>query len=256
MRVTEIRKIFIIRRIDHDKKDLESRAVFSAGFFFVIPMNEIIISEDGSNTLKSLKFNETYHSTFGAVRESSHIFIEAVLRPVAAQNKEINLFEVGFGTGLNTLLTFQFASENNLTVHYQAVEAYPVEQEIVKKLNYPVITGMEQEVLLKMHKQKNVWTEISGSFRLKVIKTTLQEVLLPQDYFHAVYFDAFSPETQPEMWQQSCFEKIFHAMRAGGMLSTYSSKGTVKRALKAAGFKIEKLPGPPGKREFVRAMKI
>jgi tRNA U34 5-methylaminomethyl-2-thiouridine-forming methyltransferase MnmC len=214
-----------------------------------------IISKDGSHTLYSRKFGEHYHSVFGAVQESKHIFIDALLKPATEKNIKINIFEVGFGTGLNALLTLKFSINNNININYLAVEAYPLETEILNSLNHPDVTEVDKNMFLLLHSKKNKEIIVNGNFKLTVYQNKLQEILLPEDFFNIIYFDAFSPEAQPEMWQLSCFKKLYKATKTGGMLSTYSSKGDVKRALKSAGFKIEKLPGPPGKREFVRAIK-
>jgi tRNA U34 5-methylaminomethyl-2-thiouridine-forming methyltransferase MnmC len=214
-----------------------------------------IISQDGSHTLFSKRFGEHYHSSFGAIQESSHIFIQAALSPFGKKLKSINLFEVGFGTGLNALLAYQFALQNNIIINYYSVEAFPVNSETVWELNYPELIDLPAELFLKMHSKKDSGIVISDLFNLTVYETSLQALHLPENLFDVVFFDAFSPESQPEMWSLDVFNRIYSSMKRGGVLTTYSSKGIVKRALKAAGFYIKKLPGPPGKREFVRAVK-
>jgi len=217
--------------------------------------SDIVLSRDGSHTILNSRFGEHYHSFFGAIQESRHIFLEAGLKVAAHESGSVNVFEVGFGTGLNALLTFQYARQQDFFVNYFAVEAYPLEEGVVAGLNYPSLLHVEPETFMTMHRAAGQLTEIKPFFKLALMPTTLQEVKLKSDYFDVVYFDAFSPDTQPEMWTVSCFEKIYDAMKRGGVLTTYSCKGMVKRALKAAGFFIEKLPGPPGKREFLRAVK-
>ena len=214
-----------------------------------------ILSKDGSHTLFSKRFGEHYHSSFGAIQESSHIFIQAALIPVGNKLKSINLFEVGFGTGLNALLAYQFALQNNITINYYSVEAFPIDSSTVGKLNYPALIDIPSELFLMMHGKKDSKIIISDFFNLTVYETSLQALHLPENYFDLVFFDAFSPESQPEMWTQDNFNRLYSSMKRRGVLTTYSSKGIVKRALKTAGFNIEKLPGPPGKREFVRAIK-
>jgi tRNA U34 5-methylaminomethyl-2-thiouridine-forming methyltransferase MnmC len=214
-----------------------------------------IISQDGSHTLFSKRFGEHYHSSFGAIQESSHIFIQAALSPFGKKLKSINLFEVGFGTGLNALLAYQFALQNNIIINYYSVEAFPVNSETVWELNYPELIDLPAELFLKMHSKKDSGIVISDLFNLTVYETSLHALHLPENLFDVVFFDAFSPESQPEMWSLDVFNRIYSSMKRGGVLTTYSSKGIVKRALKAAGFYIKKLPGPPGKREFVRAVK-
>ena len=217
--------------------------------------NTLQVSRDGSHTLMSQHFGETYHSSFGAVQESNHIFMDAALGFVKGGLMRISVFEVGFGTGLNALLAYKYARDNHIEINYVAVEKYPVEMSVVEQLNYPSLLSLEKDLFLKMHGAKGKEVLLSPFFNLTVIEAALQDYPMPEDFFNVVFFDAFSPESQPEMWKQSCFEKIYQSMQAGGVLTTYSSKGIVKRALKAVGFSIEKLPGPPGKREFVRAVK-
>ncbi len=218
--------------------------------------NSIVFSKDGSHTLFSSRYGEHYHSSFGAIQESRHIFIDAGIKSVAYNSRRVNVFEVGFGTGLNALLTFQYARQHDIIINYFAVEAFPLEERVVSGLNYPRLLQIEPEKFINMHRAGSKLTEIGPLFNLALMPTTLQTVKLISNYFDVVFFDAFSPDTQPEMWTASCFEKIYDAMKRGGVLTTYSCKGLVKRALKAAGFFIEKLPGPPGKREFLRAVKM
>ncbi len=218
--------------------------------------NPVVLSNDGSHTIYSSRFSEHYHSTYGAIGESKHIFIEAGLKPLTDVKSTINIFEVGFGTGLNALLTFEYALKNNFTVNYWAVEAFPVDRNIVTRLNYTELLNIEPEIFAAMHRTKDKPVAITPFFKLTVVSDTLQNIMLPEQFFDLIYFDAFSPEVQPEMWHVSCFDKIYKATKKDGILTTYSCKGTVKRALKAAGFSIKKLPGPPGKREFLRATKM
>ena len=215
-----------------------------------------VVSGDGSHTFYSMRFNEHYHSMFGAVQESEHIFIRYGLAAVAAQTGRINLFEVGFGTGLNALLSYRYTMKNGLTINYKAVEPYPVMLEEAEKLNYPEILKLERDPFLKMHTVKNESLKIDSRFTLTVETKKLSEISLENGSVHLVYFDAFSPDVQPEMWEESCFELLYCAMQRGAVMVTYSTKGTVKRAIKHAGFIIEKLPGPPGKREVLRAVKL
>ena len=215
-----------------------------------------ILTTDKSHTLFNENIGEHYHSTFGAVQESEHIFIEAGLKYITESKTEISILEMGFGTGLNALLSFKYALENNLTIDYFGIEAFPIQMGDAAKLNYPTILGMEKEFFLEMHKFDEGNIEISKRFSLQKKLCKLEETNLPSEKFNLVFFDAFSPEVQPELWTVDVFEKIFAAMKSGGVLTTYSCKGIVKRALRSAGFKIKRLPGPPGKREFLRAEKI
>lgn len=218
-------------------------------------MNRTIITSDGSHTLFNAEIGEHYHSTFGAVTESEHIFIRAGLGVLSSDLKEIRVLEIGLGTGLNALLAMRWAEDNNKQLDYFALETFPIEKEIVDKLNYPELLGINPEKFVDIHEAKSGKVKISDQFYFTFQQTTLQESILPLNHFDVVFFDAFSPEVQPEMWTETCFAKIAKAMKQGGILTTYSCKGIVKRALKSAGFQIEKLPGPPGKREFLRAVK-
>jgi len=218
-------------------------------------MNRPIITSDGSHTLFNAEIGEHYHSTFGAVTESEHIFIRAGLGALSSNLKEIRVLEIGLGTGLNALLAMQWAEDNNKLLDYFALETFPIEKEIVDKLNYPELLGINPERFIAIHEAKSGKETISDQFYFAFQQTTLQESILPLNHFDVVFFDAFSPEVQAEMWTKTCFVKIAKAMKQGGILTTYSCKGIVKRALKAAGFQIEKIPGPPGKREFLRAVK-
>ena len=215
-------------------------------------MNKIIYSDDNSHTLFSEKFNEHYHSTFGAINESNHIFIEAGLKHIA-KTDDINIFEMGFGTGLNALLTYKFAIDNKVKINYTTIEAYPIEIEVVEKLNYAELCNFDEDIFIKMHKAEEV--KLSEFFTFRKIIGKLEDFKVEKSVSDLVFFDAFSPDTQPELWTEDVFAKIFSMLKNGGILTTYSCKGVVKRAMRSAGFDIKKLPGPPGKREFLRATK-
>jgi len=217
---------------------------------------ELVVTEDGSHTLLNQSLNEHYHSTHGAIQESNHVFIRAGLVYAGTSLDSINLLEIGFGTGLNALLAMQWADGNKETIEYAGIEAYPVSKEMVKNLNYAGLLNFDKEVFLKMHFKSAERTALSEYFSVQLLIGRIQEITLPATHFDVVFFDAFSPDVQPEMWTEDVFRKISVSMKRGGVLTTYSTKGIVKRALKNAGFKIEKLPGPKGKREILRANKI
>lgn len=219
-------------------------------------MNKPILTSDGSHTLFNQEAGEHYHSTYGAITESGHIFIQAGLDALASKKEQIRVLEIGLGTGLNALLALRWAEKHNNVLNYFAVEAFPLEQKIVSKLNYAELLGLSRTKFAAIHRARNKQIQISEHFFFEFRQITLQEAVFSPERYDLVFFDAFSPEAQPEMWTTACFEKIARAMKTGGLLTTYSCKGAVKRALKAAGFKIEKLPGPPGKREFLRAVKL
>jgi len=210
-------------------------------------------TKDGSHTLFNERAGEHYHSVFGAIQESEHIFIRAGLEAVQPLPEILNVLEIGFGTGLNALLTLKWAEEHRKPVHYLGIEAFPLELRALKDLNYPALLHFDSTLFMSMHEAMST-KQITPFFSLHVLHEKFQEYRPSGNPFHVVFFDAFSPESQPEMWTEEGFGKLYNALVPGGILVTYSCKGSVKRALKAAGFLIEKLPGPPGKREFLRAV--
>lgn len=217
---------------------------------------KLIFTEDGSHTLAVPGINEHYHSVHGAVSESQHVFINSGLKQVIPDKKSIHILEIGFGTGLNTLLTLIELSGKNIFCEYTGIELYPVPEEIYSLLNYPALLGIPDKIFHSLHQCS--WNEkknISDSFILHKIQTSAMGIQLNKSYYDLVYFDAFGPDKQPEMWSEEIFRKIFDSMKTGGILTTYSTKGSVKRILKASGFSIEKLQGPAGKREILRAVK-
>jgi tRNA U34 5-methylaminomethyl-2-thiouridine-forming methyltransferase MnmC len=216
----------------------------------------LILTGDGSHTLFVPSLKEHYHSTFGAIRESSHIFIGAGFNAVTRDDKPVQIFEVGFGTGLNAWLTLLESSKLKLPVHYTAIESDPVERSMIESLNYPELLNQSSPQFLDLHEaQWGVEERITEHFFLKKIHGKIQDHELPGETYDLVYFDAFGPDVQPELWKVEIFRKLFNGMKPGAILVTYSVKGSVKRALKSAGFTLEKLPGPPGKREITRATK-
>lgn len=221
----------------------------------VIMAIKLQISSDGSHTVFSDAFNETYHSVNGAVTESRHVFIEAGLRKI--EKRYIHILEVGFGTGLNALLTMIEAEKRDLIIHYDTLELYPVGEDIYTALNYPKTLGLAKEELFKlMH--TSAWEEkvaITKHFSINKHNVDLRSFVYPVDTFDVVYFDAFSPVVQPELWEQEVFNAIYRSVSIGGILTTYCAKGEVRRSMQRAGFIVERLPGPPGKREMLRAMR-
>lgn len=220
---------------------------------------EIIITEDGSHTLKIEAIDESYHSTFGAIAESKHVFIDTGLKKLLMNEPgSIDILEVGFGTGLNALLTYLESDGISTQINYTGIEAYPLDAELIEKLNYPDRIEDEEahDVFKRMHEQKwNETHELGEGFKLTKIQRLFQDYHETGKEYDLVYFDAFAPDVQPELWSEDSFSSISAMMSVGGILVTYSCKGTVKRALKAAGFEIEKLPGPKGKREILRAVR-
>lgn len=217
-----------------------------------------VITEDGSHTLFVPELNEHYHSTHGAIQESRHIFIDAGWDAIFDLQSPVKIFEVGFGTGLNALLTSLEAREYHRKTFYVTVEAFPVNPDLIAQLNYPVKLQQDHASVdfEKLHAATwNIPVFIHDQFIINKISVPLAEAALANDAFHLIYFDAFAPEVQPELWTAEIFEKMYNALLPGGVLVTYCAKGSVKRALKSAGFIVENLPGPPGKREITRARK-
>lgn len=213
------------------------------------------LTEDGSHTLYVEKLDESYHSIHGALQESMHVFIEQGLYTLP--KPELRILEIGFGTGLNALLTIQFAQQKNLAVHYHAVEKYPLKKAEYSQLNFEqFIDGIPKGTLNQIHAAEwETSLPLSENFTLFKEKADFRSMNPPAN-FDLVYFDAFSPDNQPELWSTSVFSCIQKSSRQGAVLVTYTSKGVVRRTLISCGFKVEKLPGPPGKREMIRAIRI
>lgn len=210
---------------------------------------------DGSYTLYVPELDEHYHSVKGALTESQHIFIDMGLKHSSVTSPHI--LEIGLGTGLNCVLTLLEAKESQRHVYYTGIERYPLNEEIIRKLNYPSIIGKEcEEDYFAIHQAP--WEEdvcLSPWFTLHKMEGDFTHYSFEQKY-DIIYFDAFAPEKQPEMWEQSLFDNLYQVLNEGGILTTYCAKGVVRRMLQTAGFKVERLPGPPGgKREILRATK-
>lgn len=216
---------------------------------------QLYITEDGSHTLYADNIDECYHSSHGALQESKHIFIDAGLKK--CHKKEISIFEVGFGTGLNALLALQEAVNSDVSIHYCSIEKFPVEASVVEKLNYPSLLDSHAKAWFEAIHQAP-WNEevlIHDRFVLEKLLGDFTDYQHKRKY-DLVFFDAFSPEKQPEMWSESLFRKLYEWCADGVVITTYCAKGVVRRALQAAGFTVERLPGPPGKREILRGTKI
>ncbi len=216
---------------------------------------KIITTADGSKTIQIEDWNEQYHSVHGAVQEAYHVFIKNGLS--LFQDRSLSILEIGFGTGLNAFITLVEAKKSDLAVTYKGVEAYPVLPEELKQLDY--CTALDQseneEQFLKMHQTS--WGQphaITQNFILEKQQLDFREIS-DTNVYDLVYFDAFGARVQPELWTEEVFEIMFKAMKKGGLLVTYSAKGSVRRAMQHVGFVVERLPGPPGKREMLRALK-
>lgn len=217
---------------------------------------QIINTSDGSHTIFLPEINEQYHSVNGAITESEYVYIDRGYRFFQGENPKV--FEVGFGTGLNCLLTALQAERDNRSTFYISIEKYPLEKNITSQLNFGQMISVEaQHIFEKIHDCK--WNEvsfISKYFMLLKIKADLTDYNLTQiENCNVIYFDAFGPDKQPEMWTPLIFNKISSLTAAGGVLVTYSAKGDVRRGLATSGFEMKRLPGPPGKIHMLRGIK-
>ena len=216
---------------------------------------EIIKTLDGSTTIHLKEWNECYHSKHGAIQEAKHVFIKNGLS--LFEDNPVSILEIGFGTGLNAFITFLEANQKNQIIDYTGVEAYPVNADEVLSMNYVSELEVNQfeEIFKKMHEcdwnQKN---EISPNYSLTKRKQFFDEI---DDFeiFDLIYFDAFGYRVQPELWSTEIFQKMYNSLKPNGVLVTYAARGVVKRSMIEVGFTVEKLAGPPGKREMFRAVK-
>jgi len=221
-----------------------------------MPDNQLLqLSKDGSHTLMSEKFQVTYHSIHGAVTESNVVFIDAGLNFLLKDNYSfISVFEMGFGTGLNALLAYIWAEKNQIILVYHTVEAFPVSKEISDQLNYGDILG-HKELFQQLHRCE--WgLEISISPYFSFCKYHIAlENLVVKTKADVIFFDAFSPASQPLLWEIPILAKMYKILNNNGILVSYCAQGAFKRNLKTVGFRVEGIPGPPGKREMTRAIK-
>jgi tRNA U34 5-methylaminomethyl-2-thiouridine-forming methyltransferase MnmC len=221
---------------------------------------EIIVTGDGSHSIAIPEMGVTYHSTHGAIQESMHVFIKSGLHYFSADKKnqhDISVLEMGFGTGLNALLTMAEAEKNQQKIYYETIELYPLEPNVYTALNYCAqLQRPDLEPLFTVIHECawNTTVEITPWFNFKKSQISLADFSADR-LFNIVYFDAFAPDIQPDLWTAEKFGKLYALMEAGGVLTTYCSKSIVRKAMAEAGFTIEKIPGPPHKREMVRALK-
>jgi len=221
---------------------------------------EILITDDGSPTIYDTELNETYHSRFGAVAESAHVFIENGLHNWLAQTKNTHadILEVGLGTGLNAVLSGIYQNSYGISVYYKAIEPFPLPMNIVHRLDFRPTIGNSLAVQYfdRIHHEAFAKTiQLAPNFSFQKQKVAF-ESLADDNAFDIIYYDAFAPNKQPEMWEAPNMRKAYHLTRRAGLLVTYCAKGAVKRSLADAGFKIVTVPGPPGKREMIQAWKV
>jgi tRNA U34 5-methylaminomethyl-2-thiouridine-forming methyltransferase MnmC len=219
---------------------------------------KLVKTADGSHSLYLEHLDEHYHSVHGAVNEALHVFIKNGLSKVAETTSTIKIFEMGFGTGLNALVTKQFAQNNNLKIDYSAIEAFPLSWDECKPLNYlEQLNALDLAAFFQaIHQVEwNKKTAIDEQFSLHKIHAKIEDVSL-NETFDLIYFDAFGPRAQIDMWTKEIFQKLYYATTNNGVFVTYCAKGQVRRDLESVGYKMERLQGPPGKREMLRGLKL
>ena len=217
---------------------------------------KIITTADGSKTIQIEDWNEQYHSVHGAIQEAYHVFIKHGLS--LFHDQPLSILEIGFGTGLNALITLLESKKRGLDIVYKGIEAYPVIPEELEQLDYieALDAGDMEQCFFNMHQTS--WGQshpILPTFSLIKQQIDFREIV-DVDQFDLIYFDAFGARVQPELWTEEVFAIMFRALKKDGVLVTYSAKGSVRRAMQAVGFVVERLPGPPGKREMLRALKV
>lgn len=214
----------------------------------------LICTEDGSSSLRLNDFDEQFHSVHGAYSESMHVYINAGFKALSSYDT-VSVLEMGLGTGLNAYLTYLNQAQQK--VRYHAVEAYPLTEGEWSRLTFPGFDVLQNKAFFERLHQSGVgeWCSLTDDFSLKKDIAHFEEVAFEADQYDLVYYDAFSPDVQPELWTAELFAKIYRAMRKNAVLVTYCAKGVVKRTLKSVGFELESLPGPVGKREITRCIK-
>ncbi|KGO93051.1 tRNA (5-methylaminomethyl-2-thiouridine)(34)-methyltransferase MnmD [Flavobacterium subsaxonicum] len=217
---------------------------------------EIITTQDGSVTIYLPEMQETYHSKFGAIQEAYHVFIKNGLELI--KDRPISILEIGFGTGLNAFITFYEAAKSGQQIHYTTVEAYPVLAEEAAQLNYVSQLNADKyaDIFLKMHSSPwEVDVKLTDGFTLNKRQQHFQDIKDVNKY-DLIYFDAFGYPSQPDLWSEAIFNAMYAALKPSGILVTYACRTVIKKAMQQAGFSTQKLAGPPGKREMLRASKL
>lgn len=216
---------------------------------------KVVTTKDGSSSLYLPELDEHYHSSHGAVQESRHVFIQNGLDHFLGQKGSIDILEVGFGTGLNAILSLESSLDNNMNIRYTGIEPYPLLLSEVDQLNYEEFVGKDLFIsyFRKMHEpEAGKWHVLHPGFHLIKYHQKLLDFHLPNTY-DLIYYDAFGPRAQSDIWEMPALEKAVSQLKKDGIFVTYCVKGSVKRNLKELGMQIEKLPGPPGKREMLNA---
>lgn len=218
---------------------------------------QLVITEDGSSSIFVAALDEHYHSIHGALQESKHVFIQAGLIHKLKHQSEISILEIGFGTGLNALLSCIESEHHQQKINYTAIEKFPLQEDIYHQLNYcSLLENLNCDLFFNKIHASN-WEnkhQISDCFNLIKLQQNIEDIKF-ENQFDIIYFDAFAPSAQPELWTDTVFSSMYQSLKNEGILVTYCAKGIVKRTLKSVGFKIEALPGPIGKREMTRAIK-
>jgi tRNA U34 5-methylaminomethyl-2-thiouridine-forming methyltransferase MnmC len=216
----------------------------------------VIKTQDGSDSVFSEQFGVSYHSKYGAIQESMHVFVQSGLYPRMQVLDQLAVLEAGLGTGLNAILTCLEAGKAQKKVHYVALEAFPLPIVQADTLNYAELLGVDAGSVLQQihHSPWEEKVEITPYFTFEKRLTSFED-FIQEDWFDVVYFDAFAPNAQPELWEVDVLGRMYRALKAGGVFVTYCAKGSVKRCLKSLGLNVEALPGPPGKREMTRGWK-
>lgn len=220
---------------------------------------QIIRTSDGSSTLYIEEWNEHYHSKHGALQEALYVFIKQGLQFLAPRKSSIRILEMGFGSGLNALLTYDFACQNQLEIEYVGVEGFPLTTEEINALNYNELIENQNSAKIfdAFHELPwNISKALDDLFTLEKKMTSFEDVELVQHYFDLIYFDAFGARVQPLLWEFNMLQKMYDCLNTNGVFVTYSAKGSVRRDLMKLGFEVERLDGPPGKRHMLRAIKI
>ena len=216
---------------------------------------KIITTADGSTSIHIPEWDEQYHSKHGAIQEAYHVFIHSGLEQL--NQKEISILEIGFGTGLNCFITFLEAQKHNLQINYSGIEAFPITDSEKRQLNFVnQLNADEYQNTFDLIHNSN-WEKpirLTENFTLTKYLLKFQKII-DRNKYNLIYFDAFGPRVQPELWSENIFQIMYDSLKSKGVLVTYSAKGSVRRAMESVGFEVERLPGPPGKREMLRAIK-